>query len=380
MRETGTNWVSTRLYAIFFAVFIIVATSLSITNIAHAQEAPTPDTTAPKLTANINGGDVYNAVTFRLNIEDEHLDYASIRVLGADEKTFDPSLVSESNNGASSLSLQWLTRGVADGVYKVRYTAIDTLGHKTEETKDVRVGNNNLNATLLNTATGHTIGGEVTRAGVDLAVQVDGQNVVVTPKIAPAPGDTGTYIWSADLPAELAVDKAYVVSVKVTDPVTAQESALVSQLITLSAPPSPVASPNESQVSGESPVVITPVLNFAKEIGQFIAPIIPIAPETKLFGIPTTDLTDDLQKNATPPPAGALSLSSGNKPADDQEEYAVAPVKPSQSGWMLLGVEWYWILVIAIVVGGAVFAAAKFFQQRQVSNAREVFARAESLQ
>lgn len=316
-------------------------------------------------------GEVRNHVTLSIEANRDVMDTAAITVHddGGTEV-----LSGHYPTGAEDKQLfkiAWNTRDVADGGYTIEYSATDRSGAVEKETKHVTVMNSVPLLTLSKVAQGRMIGGGVSREDVTLRLEANGANIAITPDIATSVGEDGFYIWRVELPQDITYGKEYAFKAVATVQSTGADSSPAEMVMTLHAAP-PVVAP----VTPAPPPTATPVLNLALEIGRFIAPVLPKAPETQLFGVPTTDLTQETtDKSVTPVPAATRTTVPATQAISETQP--TPPLKPSDSGWMFFGVAWYWIVMIAVIVSAIVFALARVVYLRDVN---QTFVRAESVQ
>ena len=350
MHQGGRN-----RYAVLAAVVVLVVSLVVPTRTVSAEEsAPAPDVTAPVVELNILE-EVRNTTALVLRVDDQQPAYAEMSVVDA-AGALVPGMHVQNDTGTPQLRLDWNTNNSPDGAYKVTYAVRDAAGNETRGEKTTIVNNAKPFVVLHDTAFERTIGGTVSRSDVTFLITVDGEDLAIAPTIAADPDPTtGNYIWSLKLPADIR-DGAHIVHSVVT---VNGEGGLTSdpsdKLITFSTtvPVKP---------TDEAPQVTVPVgkptLELAPEIGTFIAPVIPTAPVTSLFGVTTTDLTDTTsaattRRESSVLPATRVSQSHRHH-ADRVIEGDGAAVAATERGWVILGAAWYWWLLLAgvFMVGG----------------------------
>lgn len=368
MRETGANRLNAS-WRVIMTFFVSVLAGVLLTSaVSGASEQP--------FTVDESTGDVRNIVTLSIGSKDEPLTTGLISVRNSQGVIVKEMSFTPDSQDKQRMTLVWKTNDVADGGYSVQYRASNAANETVERTKNVNVLNAVPLITLEAKPEGRVIGGVVSRSDVDIFLNVDGQKIEVAPRIALQPDENGSYIWSAELPAEIAYDKEYTVEAVAAVKETNVASAPVQTKMTLQAPaPAPLANETPAQPTG--PPVVVPILDFALEIGRFVAPVLPKAPETQLFGVPTTDLTDDMAEKSIAPIASPARPEVAVAQKITDTEQVPPPIKPSGAGWMILGVEWYWIVIIAVIVSAVVFSLARIFYIRTPESA---FIRAESTQ
>lgn len=367
-KEVYQKWASLRPYAFFLAVFLATACFISGAITVHAD--PITDTAPPVLSPNVKEGEYRNTVTFTLGVADEHPERVSIEVLASDDQSLTPRVLAEDTEGGSNLLLTWDTAGIEKGDYRVRYVATDTLGQRSEELYSFKVANYKPLVMLNEKAEGRMIGGSVSRSDVTLHVVVDGTPLNTTPVIAGTPSDDGSSTWTLTLPETVSDGNRQIeVWASVID--TEEVSELASGLLAI-ATPLKVADP---PVDTSIPTVVV-ITDYAQEMGQFVAPTLPTVSQTQLFGVATTDLTEggSMASGAARAPqrANATLLGSDIQSAAGRD---AAPIVATESGWVFLGVEWYWWAVSGALLVAAFTLGIHVLRQQLQSN----FVGAESL-
>ncbi len=325
-----------------FAVFSLVSGSLPVS------ADPLSDTTAPIIMSSIKGGEQRNVVTFTLAVADENPGSSSIEILGSDDRSLSPRLISSSSVSPANAVLEWRTTDTDDGDYKVKYSAIDATGLKTEEVYSFKVVNKQPLVTLNGSADGRTISGSVSRPDSVFQLKIDGIVSELSPIISITPDQTGSYGWTLALPDTI-LDGLHSIELVVTSQVTGNVSQSVRSDISITTPLKVSDPPAETAI----PAVIS-ISDYAKEVGQFIAPTIPVSTQTQLFGVSTTDITENTtsSQNMIVAPRNANKISFiGDIHA--QSASGGAPIEASESGWMFFGVVWYWWIATGVMVVAA---------------------------
>ncbi len=351
--------------------------------VADATPLPAADTTPPEVTLNVQEGTVRNTVKAELAIIDAQPKTAFIEVVHADGSPFTPRLLTESNAAASSIMLRWKTNDLPDGSsYLIRYGATDQAGNTTkDQAVRVTIDNKTPFATLSKTPDYRTIGGSISHHDATIAITVDDATSTMAPTIAESPDDEGNYIWTAVVPASIA-DGLHHFGIKASRTIPSQQpdaepmvyvSTPITEQLTVVTPPPP------TPVEPPTPVQAAP-LSFRDEIGQFVAPILPVAPITpitRLYGVTVGDLTS-ANVNSTPKAiASASSRDTSVLGAKAIVDADATPIAASESGWVLMGIAWYWWMIITVgATIGATMAIRTY--HRQNTNASS-FIHAESV-
>lgn len=359
MRETYRLPEYLRLYVFFSAAVLSIAALILSSLPVYAD--PLEDTTAPILSPNIKDSDQRNIVKFLLTVNDDNRKDASIEVLTSDDRPLTPRVFTEDETGAQDLSLSWDTRAIERGDYRVKYTATDRIGQKTEELYSFKVNNPQPFLTLNEKSDGRTIGGSVSRSDVTFQIRSDGNLIADIPTIAESPDVTGAFIWTLSLPSSIA-DGVRSIEASVTASGTNETSNVAYALIDISTPLK-VAEPTPNT---SIPAVIS-IADRVQEIGQFIAPSLPVVPETQLYGVSTTDLTNSgtsRERSIISPQRATTAAFNGDIQSRENTDTAV-PIAATESGWLIFGVVWYWWVLSGALFAGAIAMLLRTFTQRQ---------------
>jgi hypothetical protein len=370
VQKTVSSWAQTIKQVVVLSG--ILACLFVPYSIAQA-ESPL-DSDKPVLQPNIaDNTTLRNSVVFKLDVIDAHPSQATIELLSADDRPLDIPVNALSSDGGKTVTLSWKTADVADGNYKVRYSATDAYGNSVSELRHFTINNAQPLVTLNENADGRTIGGSVSRPDVMFSLMINGETQALQPTIATTPDETGTYIWTFVLP-ETFKDGEYRIDVTVTVEQTQKTSDPVSATIAISTP-----LVVQKPVVDTAPLPVVEVLTDEEfAIGQFVAPTLPAARQTQLFGVTTTDITNTQtteQAIAAPVLQSAAEVQRDGDVKGASTQRSV-PIAATESGWMIFGIAWYWLIIIAVILlatGGIVVNGLRQSQRKQA------LARAQSL-
>ncbi|MBI3889713.1 hypothetical protein HY312_04040 [Candidatus Saccharibacteria bacterium] len=370
MRETYRLPEYLRVYAFISAVLLAIS-ALTLGSLPVYAD-PLEDKTAPVLTPNIRDGDQRNIVTFLLAVNDDNRKDVSIEVLSSDDHSLMPRVFTQGETGAQNLSLSWDTRAIDRGDYRVRYTATDYAGQKTEEIYSFKVNNAQPFVTLNEKADGRTIGGSVSRSDVVFQVRDDGNLIAATPVISENPDQTGAFIWTLSLPTSV-TDGVRSIDVNATVIGSNETSGLVNSSINIST----LLKVAEPTTNAPIPTVIS-IADRVQEIGQFIAPNLPTTPQTQLYGVSTTDLTSGgpSEERMVTSPQRATAVAFRGDIQSLKNTDTTVPIAATESGWFIFGVAWYWWMLSGTLLAAAIIVMMRALRQRQ---AKTVFVGAKSL-
>ena len=170
MRETTATWISLRWY---WGAAIALVTVLSVSFATMVSADDVKDTTPPVVKLNIADGNVRNTEKITLTIDDEHRHTAFIEVVKADGSSFDPRVMTQSDQAGDTLMLRWNTHDVSDGAYMIKYGATDMADNMADGVTKVVVDNKTPFVTMNPTADQRTIGVSLSLPDSTLQIKLD---------------------------------------------------------------------------------------------------------------------------------------------------------------------------------------------------------------
>ena len=321
-------------------------------NSVHAQATDTKDPVLAFSTA--EGRELRNTTDILLNVTDDNPASASIAVThldGTPVSVDGAPLAITTTQASTAAALSWPTRKVADGQYKINYSATDAFGNVATSVATVGVINEKPLVTITDPQGRGVVAGIVSRDDVTFRVLINGQEQTNLHPVVVSSENNEAALWSFKMP-EGTPDGNYAVDVYATA-VSGVQSDRAFREITLS--PEILFSPAEI-IKEQATTPSLPRIEFAEQIGEFIAPVIPqsfLTAPAKLFGVPVDDIVQDSPTTANKPaatPIGAMTVGTARQNSSTDGGHAI--VQASESGWKLFGISWYWVtcMIIALVV------------------------------
>jgi hypothetical protein len=304
----------------------------------------TIDNVAPVISTSITEGQVLNGTAnVDLNTVDAHPKIYNIRVLDMDGNVVVANGVTQGkydgNNTTNSFVYNWDTTKVANGTYKIQFSARDAAGNSgTTIFRTISVNNTPVIEPPVPVAptvsidpdlTNRTVTGLVSVDTADFTVKIDGVVRTVTVTINGAAGDKFT--WSFELPENVASGMTHNVKVIVTKDGQSSESEE-----TFFIPEVPGGGTATTPgLTGNDPLLEQLRAALAQPF---------VIPNTLAIVTPTTT---DGQTGSDD--TAVLGTQTAKDPETDQNAKTVA-VAATENGWKLFGILWYWWLFLLLVL------------------------------
>jgi len=254
-------------------------------------------------------------------------------------KATDGTVVAEGsrdNDSSASYIFTWDTTQVTNGVYTIVFSAVDAAQNEAAPLqRTITVANTpsppQVPAPTMTIAgsDGVNVNGLVSAVDATFTVDIDG---VARPDVAPTT-DTqlqdGMYMWTFTLPKD--IQDGYLHKISITAHANGRDSE--TQQITVTANNAPVIMRTNDPLLEQLSVSLS-------------QPFTPLSTTSSVAPVPVL-ATPEMQSNQK---VSDIHVS----PSNDQSDVFVAT--PTESGWKLFGVLWYWwgLAVLVIFIGGYV--------------------------
>ncbi|HWV30658.1 MAG TPA: hypothetical protein VN038_13465, partial [Dyadobacter sp.] len=305
----------------------------------------TIDNVAPVISTSITEGQTLSGVTnIDLNTVEAHPKVYNIRVLNTDGSAVVANGVAQGkydeNNTTNSFVYEWDTTKVANGTYKIEFSAQDAAGNNgTTIFRTISVNNPPVveppvpvipTVSIDPDLTERMVTGLVSTDSASFAVEIDGVPRTISVAITGAAGDK--FAWSFELPENVASGMAH--NVKVTVTKDGQSSADEETFFIPEVIGGGITAPTGS--TGSDPLLEQLRAALAQPF---------IVPNAFAYVAPTTagGQTGDSD-------TAVLGTKTTKDPATDQNAKTVA-VAATEGGWKLFGILWYWWLLLLAVLG-----------------------------
>jgi hypothetical protein len=304
----------------------------------------TIDNVAPVISTSITEGQVLSGTAnVDLTTDEAHPKIYNIRVLDMDGNAVVANGTTQgkydANNTTNSFIYEWDTTKVANGTYKIQFSARDAAGNSgTTIFRTVSVNNTPVveppvpvtpTVSIDPDLTDRTVTGVVSTDSASFSVEVDGVARAVAVTINGAAGDQ--FAWSFELPENVASGMSHNVKVIVTKDGQSSEDEETFFI---------------PEVPGGGTTVTTGSTGNDPLLEQLRAALAQpfTIPNTFAFVTPASanGQTGDSD-------TGVLGTQTAKDPATDQNAKTVA-VAATESGWKLFGILWYWWLLLILVL------------------------------
>jgi hypothetical protein len=305
----------------------------------------TIDNIAPVISTGITEGQVLSGIAnVDLTTVEEHPKVYNIRVLDTDGNAVVADGVAQSkydeNNTTNSFVYNWDTTKVANGTYKIQFSAIDAAGNKgTTIFRTISVTNTPVveppvpvmpTVSIDPDLTDRTVTGLVSVDTADFTVKIDGVERTANVVINGAVGDKFT--WSFELPENITSGILHDLEIIATK----DGQSSVPAYGTFFIPTAPGGGTTTTTGStGNDPLLEQLRAALAQPF---------VIPNTLAIVTPTT--TDGQTSSSD---TAVLGTQTAKDPAADQNAKTVA-VAATENGWKLFGILWYWWLFLLLVL------------------------------
>lgn len=240
-------------------------------------------------------------------------------------------------------SWEWGTTTIPDGIYTIILTAEDAAGNQTQATKEITVDNtapvvslDPIDGTVSSGRT-MTIRGAIDDMDASVILQVDGKEYAVT--------DKRDGRWSHEFINGLSAGEH---SIKV---IAVDAFGNYSSIVT-------------SPASYRDITVAAP--SFIPGAGAGVLETKPLIDTAQLFQTPTTVSSQPVPNATTPVGAGSdvVALRQNSDAPVAAIESPSVVLEPTENGWKLLGVLWYWwVFCVALVTSVGWYAVNRWWNR-----------------